>query len=73
MDDRQRIAQAKETVQGVHVASKEKKKLLSLPYAVGACKKRVGLGVREGRQQGAASASLWKQEGMDLINYGCAL
>lgn len=31
MDDRQRIAQAKETVQGVHVASKEKKKN-SFPY-----------------------------------------
>lgn len=31
MDDRQRIAQAKETVQGVHVASEEKKKN-TFPY-----------------------------------------
>lgn len=48
-------------------------KVTSLPYALGACEKRVGFVVREGCQQEAASSSLWKQERTDLINYGCTL
>lgn len=60
----------KEAAQGVHVPSFS---VLPLPYVLDAHKKGVDMGGKGGVLARPASASLWKREGRDWINYGCAL